>query len=941
MEQITTLGIGDNIISGIADHIEQECIKNEKPLDRLAFVFGGKRPALFLKRELAGRMNKSYLSPKFFSMDEFVEYLAQKTGDFTGLNEMESSYRLYEFSKTCAPYIAKHYSSFGRFYPWGKEIRAFLDHLDIEDVPDDKLKGVGKSAEIGYDVPKDVNELLKSVAGIRELYRAFMEKEKKYSQGYIYLKTARQIKDIDTGEFDHVYFCNLFYLHRTERDILKHLYNIKKGRFFFKGSEADWPQLKKLSEDFGFASKSFPKRPEPKIEIYSAQDTHAQCSVAREIIKKISDRDKAVFVVPDSESVMPALAELSSEVSNFNVSLGYPLSKTGVFSLLQDIKSAQNTRSDGKYYAKDYVRLLKNPLIKNLKLLGDPSVTRVLVHKIEEALTGENDSAKIAGSLFVSSADISGDKSIFEDLTLTLGAMGIPVETENLKSVYAELHDFGFKMWENLSNFGGFIKALKNLSEKLVSDSYFSAYQLNIKAMDRLLAIIEEFEASPFLNETFDREELFKIFEKRLASEMVSFAGSPLAGFQILGHLEVRSLNFDSVIIMDMNESRMPNLKVQEALIPRDIMLELGLTRVEKEEEIQRYHFTSLISGAKEAHLIYCDSDKFERSRFLERIIWEKQKKNNKLETASVFEPKFAFSVSAEKAAKAKTKEMAKYLADYPYSPTSINTYLSCPMKFYFQYALGLKEKEDVAEEVERRDIGIFVHEFLEKVLGPFVGSAYRPDDKFKAQFMSLLESEFSKEFERKMKADAFLLKEVVKVAMGKFFDNEVKRAPEIEKILGLEKNIKGTCFGRKFNIKIDRIDSLKDGTLLILDYKTGAISLSQSLKVLGKIGEKLSRETIKNAVRSLQLPIYMHFVGAEHKTDTVKLNAGLYDLKKGSIELFYKKEDAAEKKLKYDICMKALEFVLNEITDETEPFAADDSDSRQCSACPFYYACR
>jgi hypothetical protein len=146
MDQITTLGMGDNIISGIADNIEQEFIEAGKPLDRLAFVFGGKRPALFLKRELAGKMSKSYLSPRFFSMDEFMEYLAQKTGDFSGLNEMESSYRLYEFSKKCAPYIEKHYSSFGRFYPWGKEIRAFLDHLDIEDVPDDKLKGVGKSA---------------------------------------------------------------------------------------------------------------------------------------------------------------------------------------------------------------------------------------------------------------------------------------------------------------------------------------------------------------------------------------------------------------------------------------------------------------------------------------------------------------------------------------------------------------------------------------------------------------------------------------------------------------------------------------------------------------------------------------------------------------------------------------------------------------------------
>jgi hypothetical protein len=106
-------------------------------------------------------------------------------------------------------------------------------------------------------------------------------------------------------------------------------------------------------------------------------------------------------------------------------------------------------------------------------------------------------------------------------------------------------------------------------------------------------------------------------------------------------------------------------------------------------------------------------------------------------------------------------------------------------------------------------------------------------------------------------------------------------------------------------------------------------------------MGEKLSRGSIKNAVKSLQLPIYMHFVGAEQRTEIEKLNAGLYDLKKGSIELFYKKEDAGEKKLKHDLCLKALEFILTEITDESVPFIADDSSSRQCSLCPFYFACR
>ncbi|MCX5781351.1 MAG: PD-(D/E)XK nuclease family protein, partial [Elusimicrobia bacterium] len=850
------------------------------------------------------------------------------------------------------------HSTFGKFYPWGKEIRAFIDHLDIEAVPAEKLKGVSRSAEIGYDLPKDINELLISIAEIKNAFQEFMEKEKKYSKGYLYKKAAQEIKNIPLEEFDHIFFCNLFYLHKTEKGILKHLYNTKKGKFFFQGNNTDWPQLKSLAKDLGCTINSPSPSPlssplngedkrelrqerEPNIHVYSAQDTHAQCSLAREIVSKISDREKAVLVIPDSDAVMPALAELSNELTDFNVSLGYPLSRTGVFSLLDDIKNAQSSKNDKGYYAKDFIGVLKNPLVKNLKLLDNPSITRVLVHKIEEALIGENDEANIAGTLFVNFDDIVKDKSIFQELASSLDSMGIPAEQSKLIEVFEELYKFGFKMWEQIDSFGSFVSSVRVLVEKLLSDNYFSTYQLNIRAMDRLLNIIEEFEGSSFLNEKFDKDEIFKIFEQRLSSEMVSFTGSPLKGFQILGPLEVRSLNFETVIIMDMNESVMPNLKIQEALIPRDIMIDLGLTRIEKEEEIQRYHFSGLISGAKEAHLIYCDSDKFERSRFLERIIWEKQKKANSIEPLSVFEPKFNFKISPEKKEKQKTKEIVKYLLEYPYSPTSVNTYISCPMKFYFQYVFGLKEKDDVAEEVERVDVGNFIHKFLENILGGFIGKPYVLDESFRKLFFSELDKKFSKEFERKMKSDIFLLKEVVKIAMNRFLKNEVSRVSEIEAILGIEKNLKGTYNNRKFDIKIDRIDSLKDSTCVILDYKTGNVIKSASLKTLEKTASDMSRETIKKAVKSLQLPIYMYFVSQTQKIDMQKLNAGLYDLKKGKIELFYKDEDSSERKQKFDICMKSLDFILNEITDESAPFKADDADSRQCQQCPFYYNCR
>ncbi len=941
MNQTITFAMNENVVSGIADHIEKEYIKNGKGLDRLAFVFGGKRPSLFLKRELFNRSLKSVFSPRFFSMDEFIRYLVSKAYDFSIINEMESSFELYGFSKSLAPEFVKGYPSFGRFYPWGKEIHSFLDQIDMEDVADEKLKGVGKSAQIGYDLPKEVNDILKSLADIHTAYHDFMEKKKRFSKGFMYLKAARNIKETGLDEFDKIFFCNMFYFHKTEKNILKYLYDSKKADFFFQGEKNDWPSLLKLSDCFGIGPALPKVKAEPEIHIYSSQDTHSQCALAREILDKVREKEKAVLVIPDSDSVMPALSELSGAIKDFNISLGYPLSRTGVFSLLSDIKTAQESRNEHKYYSKDYIRVLKNPLVKNLKIGDDPSLTRILVHKIEEALTGENTKAVIGGSLFVSTEDVLNDKSILNEAAASLAAMKLSVFPDRLEKIFIELHDFVFKNWEPIENFSDFIRALKKLLEKLISGGYFTAYQLNIKAVDRLLKIADEFEQCSFIKETFKKDEIFKIFEARLSSEMVSFAGSPLQGFQILGPLEVRALNFETVVIIDMNESKLPNLNVQESLIPRDVMIELGLERLEKEEEIQRYHFKSLLAGAKTAHLIYCDSDKFERSRFLEQIIWEKQKNENSLIEPPIFEPRFNFKVEGEKRPKTKTSDIIKYLEKFVYSPTSLNTYINCPMKFYFQYVLGLKEKEDVAEDVERVDVGIFIHGFLENTLKAFVGKKYEITADFETLFLKRFEIEFENEFEKKMRADAFLLKEVIRESLKRFLRNERIRCSEIAEILGLEENIKGLYNNRAFNIKIDRIDLLKDGSMMILDYKTGGIILPQRTVKLETIADNLSRKKIKQYLRSLQLPIYMHFVADYKKADIVNVNAGLYDLKQGNIEFFYKKEDNLEKKMKFEVSLKAMDFILDEIHNKDIPFVADDSETRQCSNCPFYYACR
>ena len=109
---------------------------------------------------------------------------------------------------------------------------------------------------------------------------------------------------------------------------------------------------------------------------------------------------------------------------------------------------------------------------------------------------------------------------------------------------------------------------------------------------------------------------MFRIFMNKLDHKPIAFSASPLKGLQILGLLETRSLNFENVLILDVNENSLPKLKIYEPLVPREVMISLGLNRLEKEEEIQRYQFKRLLSGARKVYLIYEESSKKEKAGF-------------------------------------------------------------------------------------------------------------------------------------------------------------------------------------------------------------------------------------------------------------------------------------------------------------------------------------
>lgn len=942
MAKIISVSFGENFILKVADYLEENFIKKNIPLDKLAVVFGGKRPELFLKRELAKRIKNSFFSPSFFSIDEFVEEIVSRKEKFSRISDLDACFIIYSLAKEISPELIEGRKEFSKFLPWSKEILSFIEHLDMEDVSNESLKNIQANAKIGYDVPENINVLLQNITVIRDEYHKILKKDKTYSRGFLYLLASKLIADIDFSEFDAIIFCNFFYLHKTEENIIKNLYKRDKIRLIFQGDEDDWKVLQKISESFSCRIKpSNIKEPDYKLSICRGFDTHSQVGITREILKEIKNLENTVIVLPEPDSLIPLLSEISSFAKDFNVSLGYPVKRSSLYSLFESIFHAQLTKKDDNYYVKDYLKVLSHPFIKNLKVIFEPSVTRILIHKIEDILINFEET-ELGGSLFVKLNNIQELHSLYELTKNLLSTMEIEVSFKELEDVLKEIHVFSFTIWDGINSFLEFAESIEKLIDKLLENSFMKNHPVNLKITQRIFSITDELKNVKFSKEKFPKEEIFKIFMDKLENEMISFSGSPLKGLQILGLLETRSLNFDNVIVMDVNESILPKLRIYEPLIPREVMLNLGLNRLEREEEMQRYQFMRLISSAKNVYLIYEENKNYERSRFIEELIWKKEQETGSLDAIQILLAGFSIKVLPQKGNVKKNNKIIKFLESREYSASSINTYLHCPLRFYYQYILGLEEKEDLFEEPEGIHIGRFLHTLLEKSFEMFVGKKPVIDENFRNYFFDMFEKEFKEFFEKRMKSDSFMLKQILEVRLNQFLEKEETR-DEVEKIICVEKKFKEIIdiSGKKFNFIciVDRIDKLVGGNLLIIDYKTGSDEpIPKASSKLRDI-ELSARTSIKQAIHSFQLPLYLHCIGKQFKDNEVI--SALYNLRTLELKYFPGRRDIENKENIMSLSMDALKFILQEILNPDIEFTADDEDVHSCQNCPFFYLCR
>ena len=935
MERIVTYSFGEDFIAKLAAFIKDNFLKADNDLSRIACVFGGRRPALFLQRELSKKLKKAYIPPSSFSMDEFVDYLILPQ-HFQKIGDLDACFLIYTLAKKHIPTLLAGRESFSSFLPWAREIVSFIDQLDLEDIKNQSLLSIERCASIGYEIPQSINHLLAGVTSLRDAYHKALDKRSVCSRGLRYLKAAKLVQKERREEFEAVLFCNFFYLHATEQKIVKNIYQKGKGVCIFQGSQDKWSVLKTNAEKLAVSIRPEKKAILPDFSFYQGFDMHSQVGIVREILGKIKNKDNTLIVLPEAQALIPLLTGVSSLLSELNVSLGYPLKRSSLYNLFDLILKAQESKRDKAYYTRDYLNLLRHPLVKNFGMRGDSVVTRVMVHEIEELLEGQEDTS-IGGSLFLSLREVEAQGKIYLRSREILQNMDISISHDDCKILLAGLHEIFFKNWEGIDDFSQFSNIFLELLRILGEKSKLGGFPFNFKVVEKLYKVGRELGSLSFSKEKFESGEIRDIFQQKLQSELISFIGSPLKGTQILGFLEARSLSFENVIIIDLNESVLPKLKIYEPLIPREVMLNLGLSRLEKEEEIQRYHFMRLISSAKHAHLVYEENQEKEKSRFIEELLWMRQSHAGKLEVTST--PKFRFSVEIASLVPSikKTKDMVRFLKKATYSASRLNTYLNCPLRFYYQYVLGLREREDLLLAPGASHIGTFIHELLADTFKVFIGRKPVIDKSFRKNFFKKMEDNFQR-LARRMKSDSFLLKKIIVNRMNKFLDSEAER--NVSKIISLESEDRGTWeMDREiicFKYTADRIDELEDKSIIIIDYKTGGANFApKGLLALSTM--EMNRESIKKNIKSFQLPLYYYFTAKVYPDSLV--NAEIYNLRTCERKAFISKEDLPQKEKIKELSLQALEAIFRELFDPNVPFVPDKKE-RMCQACPFGLLC-
>jgi hypothetical protein len=910
-----------------------EILLDSRAMANNLVVFPGKRPAHFLRKYLAGKLGRAFKAPVITSMDGFMDQAAQELGiQGREASQLDLAHLLYDRLKAelCGVISRDPLDlSLDAVLPWALKLIGDFEELKIE------LKTPKDLAAYDSILPQDLktDAFIKKLAGFSRLYAEFYaaaEKEGLLTRSMKYAAVAENVSRLAADKYENLIFAGFFALTGAEKAVLRSL----AGR----GAQLLLEPGPGLAEQFAFLGTSLPAAaaerqalPE-KLRFYKAPDAHGEIFSLARALKDPGPGD--VIVLPEARTLFPLLENVLPAAGDYNVSMGYPLAATPVYALLDALGDLLDKKTEAGYFAPNYLKFVFHPYVKNTYLDGAAEPSRVIFQTVEEHLSRRMNK-------YVTLREIEEDAGLLKAAAARLQAYGAEFDAAGVKAHIKGVHDRLLRPFEELKDISDFAGKLLAFISQVSEHSTAPLHPYWAPFVEKAIEHIIELRNSRLGSESFSGAAgYFKLFKTFIQGANYPFPGTPLKGLQVLGFLETRGLKFKRVYFLDANADVLPAARKEDTILSHFVREGLGLATYKTRERLSRYYFNALLNGAAEAHVFYKDSADKERSPFVEKLAWDLERQGAKPAEEEVH-LRVNFS-QGEPGPVPKTPELAAALKAHGFSPSAIDTYLNCGLRFYYRYALRLAEKDEVSDEIEQRDIGVIVHDVLEAF---FKAREGKPLNIMEKDYGELAE-EARKVFDAKLKGHRagfeYLIKRQVERRLKDILDYHRDNLAGVT-ILGCETELKAelnTKFGQvALHGYADRVDQRGD-TVHILDYKTGA---NASVPNWQKFDLGI-REDWPATLKSVQLPFYILAYMAEHGVASAAgMDASLMLLGAENIteETLYKERNrkTPDKAAIFGTYKEAVTALIEEILDPALPFTPT-AEEKNCASCPFKTLC-
>ncbi len=822
-------------------------------IHRLAFVFPNRRAGLFFQKYLSEISEKPLFSPSILTINDLFMQLSGKHP----ADKIQMLFRLYELYKQ----RSGSSESFDEFIYWGEMLLNDFDDIDkymvdarmlfrnvsdLKSLDDDfnylspeqvqAIRSFWSSFYPKGDSPNQQHflELWEILYDLYAGLRTSLAKDGCGYDGMIFREVVEQLEKEPMSDFpfDRVVFVGLNALSVSEERLLLALQ--KKGvADFYWDYVGPWVTDPDNKASF-FLERNlrlFPSRMElpatepvqAEIRVLGVPSAIGQAKQVYPILQALADEQqltdesalRTAIVLPDEHLLVPVLNAIPEAIQHINVTMGYPLAGTPVAALMEYILTLQkNIRYIDRvpvFYFRDVLPILNHQYV----MAAAPEEVSQLV----KDMTAGN-------RIYVHAADLNRHE--------LLSILFTPVQNTE------ELSDYLIHVLEALN------ACLRNNrpnpdDEEMISNSTQTTVDIEqefifhyFATVNRMKEVMHEAKIEMRL------DTYFRLLKRMTDLITIPFEGEPLSGLQVMGVLETRALDFDRLIILSMNEGIFPLKKAANSFIPYNLRRGFGLPTYEHQDSVWAYHFYRLIRRAKQVTLLYdtrtTGLQTGEVSRFVHQLRYHYQ--YPLIDELVVYD---VASSAVPPISVQKTAEVEKLLSDFLFggpralSASAINTYLDCPLKFYFSVLEQIQEEDEITETVERDVFGSILHKVMEDLYAPFKGKLVTADLlKLLRKDQPLLTGTIARAFAelffkspvvRPLEGENFLTGEMIRKYAEKILEQDARFTPF--HYIESEKKVRATITlsdRRIVQLKgfIDRVDSL-DRVLRIVDYKTGS----------------------------------------------------------------------------------------------------------------------